>query len=30
MSAGSIKEKVSYGADVVDNSIVEEIIAGQL
>ena len=30
LSAGSIKSKVSYGKDIVDNSIVEEIIAGQL
>ena len=30
LSAGSISKKVSYGADIVDNSIVEEIIAGQL
>lgn len=30
LTAGSIKNKVSYGKDIVDNSIVEEIIAGQL
>ncbi len=30
IAAGSIDKKVGYGADIVDNSIVEEIIAGQL
>lgn len=30
LSAGSIKSKVAYGADIVDNSIVEEIIAEHL
>lgn len=30
LTAGSIKNKVSYGKDIVDNSIVEEIISGQL
>ncbi len=30
LSAGSIKTKVNYGSDIVDNSIVEEIIAEQL
>ena len=30
LTAGSIKSKVSYGTDIVDNSIVEEIIKGQL
>lgn len=30
LTAGSIKNKVSYGKDIVDNSIVEEIITGQL
>ena len=30
LAAGSIGKKVGYGADIVDNSIVEEIIAGQL
>ncbi len=30
LTAGSIKNKVSYGKDIVDNSIVEEIISEQL